>query len=233
MAARRAATPSYPVLTEADVDDLRRRIAAGDKPRIVIRSASAAVPAGTRGTVVRLGDPAQDEYVVVRLGRDEVPFGPSELSLPGAKPVAPEVRPAARARRRPASRPAAKAAPVAEQPPTAAPPAPPARRRAHKAAQRTGRKAAAPMTVTLRFSGDAWTAEATRGARRLARPSPLRPGAVSALAAHVDDEHLRTALVETVEACRALVEERAAALRAELDVAEASLRDYDAKPRKR
>lgn len=87
--------------------------------------------------------------------------------------------------------------------------------------------------MTLRFDGDGWSAEATRGARRLARPAPLRPGAVGALAEHVDDEALRTALVDTVEACRAVVEDRAARLRAELQDAEAALRDYETRPKRR
>jgi hypothetical protein len=87
-----------------------------------------------------------------------------------------------------------------------------------------------PLAVTLRFRDGAWTVEAQRGARRLSKPSPLRPGAVSALAEHVDDDGVRDALVETVESCRAVIAERAAALRAELQLAESSLRDYDTKP---
>jgi hypothetical protein len=233
MAARRAAPPAPPVLSDTDVETLRQRLQAGEAPRVVIRSASAAVPAGTRGTVVRLGDPAsEDEYVVVRIKSDEVPFSPSELSLPGAKPVpAPAKSPApssaapsrsgfssATRRSKPAetlisAKGAAKGTKGRRRPPA--------------------RKPAAPLTVTLRFDGSGWTAEAGRGARRLARPAPLRPGAVSALAEHVDDEALRIALVETVEACRTVVEEQAERLRAELRAAEAALRDYETRPRSR
>jgi hypothetical protein len=83
----------------------------------------------------------------------------------------------------------------------------------------------------MRFADSRWTIEAQRGSRRLAKAQPLRPGAVSAFAEHVDEESVRDALVETVESCRAVVEEKAAVLRAELDAAEAALREYDARRR--
>jgi hypothetical protein len=56
---------------------------------------------------------------------------------------------------------------------------------------------------------------------------------VSAFAEHVDEPDVREALEETVESCRAVVEERAAALRAELEAAESALRDYDKKTGRR
>jgi hypothetical protein len=91
----------------------------------------------------------------------------------------------------------------------------------------------APLTVTMRFHDGAWTVEAQRGARRLSKATPLRPGAVSAFADHVDDDAVREALVETVEACRAVVEERAAELREQLQATEMTLRDYERRPGKR
>jgi hypothetical protein len=190
---------------------------------------------------VRLGDPKDNEYVVVRLGRDEVPFAPSELALStrsktstaAAAPPAPTAPATPVAR----SAPAVKRAPAPTVAPT--PPPAPARKAAKPARAKrptisaTPRRTTPPLTVTLRFRSDEWTVEAQRGARRLSKPGPLRPGAVSAFAEHVDDEGIREALVETVESCRAVVEQRAAALRAELDEAEAALRDYEAKPTKR
>jgi hypothetical protein len=163
---------------------------------------------------------------VVRLGRDEVPFAPSELALStrgnsaasaAAAPPPAEHAPAAK----PAPKPAAKR-------PTAKPAR--AKRTSKKA---TARRATPPLTVTLRFRNDEWTVEAQRGTRRLSKPGPLRPGAVSAFAEHVDDDAVQQALIETVESCRAVVEQRAAALRAELDEAEAALRDYESKPARR
>jgi hypothetical protein len=179
---------------------------------------------------------------VVRLGRDEVPFAPSELALStrGSKATATSSPPAAS----PPSQAGASPAPTAAKRTKPTKPAPPtkvgAARRATTAATRTRRAATAgsrrstpPLTVTLRFRNDEWSVEAQRGARRLSKPGPLRPGAVSAFADHVDDEAIQEALVETVESCRAVVEERAAALRAQLQETEATLRDYEAKPTKR
>ncbi len=206
MPARRAAT-APPALSDEDVTSIRAKLAAGENPRVVVRAASAAVPAGTRGNVVRLGDPKDGEYIVVRLGKDEVPFAPAELGISG----------------RPAT--AAAASPVRAQRKAAESPRP---RRA--AGSRTPAKRVPPLSVTLRFSAGGWTIEAQRGARRLARPSALRPGAVSALADHVEDEALRAALVETVDSSRAVVEAERAALRERLQAAEATLRDYDVRP---
>ena len=215
MPARRAvATP--PPLTDEDVISLRAKVAAGEKPRVVVRAASASVAAGTRGNVIKVGDPKQSEYILVRLGKDEVPFAPAELGLPG----------------RPGAKPAPAAVPApaapAEKPVPPSRPAPAARRRpSSRPAKRVP-----PLTVTLRFGGGGWTVEAQRGARRLGRPAPLRPGAVSALAEHLDEDALREALVDAVESCRSVVEAQRAELRAKLEAAEAALRDYDAKPRR-
>jgi hypothetical protein len=207
-----------------------------------VRTPSASVAAGTRGNVVRLGDPKDNEYVVVRLGRDEVPFAPSELAL-SVRGKAAAVAPPAADPPASAPAPARKASPRATTTKTSAPkpaPAPAAAaRRPAAAASRSrrsstsARRSAAPLTVTLRFRSDEWTVEAQRGARRLSKAGPLRPGAVSAFAEHVDDEAIRDALVETVESCRAVVEQRAEALRAQLQEAEATLKDYEAKPSRR
>jgi hypothetical protein len=206
-------TAAPPALTNADVTELRTRVAGGEKPRVVVRTASAAVPAGTRGNVVRLGDPKDGEYIVVRLGRDEVPFAPAELGIPGRKaaPAAPSA----------ASPETAAAAPRAT---TTAPRAP------RSSTTRKPAKRVPPLTVTLRFREGSWTIEGQRGARRIAKPGDLRPGAVSALADHVEDDALREALVEAVESSRSLVEAERAALREKLQAAEATLRDYDARP---
>ena len=234
----RRTPPGPPTLTEDDVAALRSRVAAGEKPRVVVRTPSASVAAGTRGNVVRLGDPKDNEYVVVRLGRDEVPFAPSELALstrgkaaaaptPAEPPAAGAPTPA-----KPTS-PRATAAKAAGRKPAAAARRPAAAATSRRRSTAAARRSAAPLTVTLRFRSDEWTVEAQRGARRVSKPGPLRPGAVSAFAEHVDDEAIREALVETVESCRAVVEQRAEALRAQLQEAEAVLRDYEAKPSKR
>src|SRR6478672_5135902 len=78
---RKKAAARPPALTAEDVAGLRARLSAGEKPRVIVRAASAAVPAGTRGNVIRMGNPKEGEFIVVRLGRDEVPFAPNELAL--------------------------------------------------------------------------------------------------------------------------------------------------------
>jgi len=214
--ARQPATPALLPLTDSDIDQLRHRLGAGETPRVVIRSASAAFASGTRGNVVRLGDPSQDEYVVVRVKRDEVPFSPSELALPGRSSATTAIVNAPKP-----SPPASKQAEPKRVAPTSRP-----RKRAVAA------KSPAPISVNLRFAAGEWKVEAMRGARRVAKATPLRPGAVSALAEHIDDETLRAALVETVEACRAVAAAKAADLRAQLDDIEAALRDYEIRPRR-
>ncbi len=72
-----------------------------------------------------------------------------------------------------------------------------------------------------------WTVEAQRGARRIARATPVRPGAVKAFADLVDEPEVRTAMAETVASSRAVVEERALKLRAELQAAEAALKEFE------
>ena len=252
MPVRKKAAPAAPKLTDADVESLRARVKAGENPRVVVRVASAAVPAGTRGSILRIGKPSEGEYIVVRLGKDEVPFAPSELAMSGRQPAASKTAPTPAAKKAspakkaaakkapaaPAPAPVAKKAPAKAAPPAkAAAPTPPAPRPAPKPARKTTKRAAAgrrtppPLVVTLRFNDGAWSVEAVRGTRRLAKPSGVRPGAVKAFADLLDEETVREALSETIESCRSVVEERAAALRAELVAAEAALKEYEARRR--
>lgn len=74
-------------LTDADVGKLREQVEAGKEPRVQLLVDTAAAPAGTRGPVVELRDPANEpEFIVLRVSGDEVPFHPSELSLPTRAP---------------------------------------------------------------------------------------------------------------------------------------------------
>jgi hypothetical protein len=243
---RKKASSAPPALTDADVSALRARVQAGEKPRVVVRAASAAVPAGTRGNIVRIGNPSEGEYVVVRLGRDEVPFAPSELGISGraittkaAPAPARKITERSAARKASAAKtsaPAKATAPAKSAATTAKSAAPaPAKSVAKKAARPSKRGSAKrslpPLVVTLRFNDGGWTVEAARGARRIAKSSPVRPGAVKAFADLVDDATVSEALTETIESCRSVVEERAASLRAELQAAEAALKEYEARRR--
>jgi hypothetical protein len=206
-----------PPLTDDDLADLRAKLGAGEKPRVVVLVASAAVAAGTRGNVIRLGDPADSEYIVVRLGRDEVPFAPTELGIPGRKGPTPE---------KPVKEPKQPREPRAPREPRSSAPS----SRASRAPAAAPSKRVPPMTIVMRFRDGAWTVEAQRGAKRVGKPGALRPGAVSAFAEHLDDVAVRDALTETVEACRAVVEQQAAELRALLAETEITLRDYESRP---
>jgi hypothetical protein len=259
---RKKTSSRPPALTADDVTGLRAQVTAGDKPRVIVRAASAAVPAGTRGNVIRMGNPSEGEFIVVRLGRDEVPFAPAELALsargkaaaaaakttPGkatAKTTSSRSGPAAKApaktaaksgARAPAKSAPAKAQPAKTQPSRTGPAKPAGRRPAAAASTRraskgSSRRGQQPLTVTLRFSDGKWTVEGHRGSRRLARASALRPGAVRTFAEVVDEPAIREAISEIVESGRAVVEERAEKLRAELEAAEASLSEYEARRR--
>ncbi|MEV6597971.1 hypothetical protein AB0M36_13985 [Actinoplanes sp. NPDC051346] len=81
---------------------IRDALAAGRKPKVVFTESAGQI-AGQLGQVVALTDPAEsDEWVVVRFGRDELPFAPADLQVApkGATarraappPPAPPVRP--------------------------------------------------------------------------------------------------------------------------------------------
>lgn len=251
---RKKASPKPPALTADDVSWLRSQVGGGDKPPVIVRAASAAVPAGTRGHVIRMGPASDGEFVVVRLGRDEVPFAPAELALsprarsasrsaPGkAAPAKTAAAKSATARRTTATvaKRSAKSTPTrTTTTKTATPKASPAKSTAAAKssaptkARRTGakRSAAQPLTVTVRYTDGRWTVEAQRGSRRLAKPSLLRPGAVKAFADLVDEEAIQAAITDIVESGRAVIEQQAQKLRAELEAAEASLRDYEARRR--
>ncbi|MFI5959659.1 hypothetical protein [Cryptosporangium sp. NPDC051539] len=85
-------------LSTADLDTLRTQVEAGRKPKVQFTSAAGQV-AGQIGQVIRFDDPSTDEWVVVRFGRDELPFAPTDLQLapkitrqkPTAKASAPAV----------------------------------------------------------------------------------------------------------------------------------------------
>ena len=243
MPPRKKSSARPPALTSEEVAGLRARLTSGEKPRVIVRAASAAVPAGTRGNVIRMGNPSEGEFIVVRLGRDEVPFAPAELALSArgktATATAAKSAPAKKTARTsppkktPAKKtPATKAAPAKATATKSAPAkATPARSSRRTSGRKTSRKGAQPLTVTLRFNDGRWTVEAQRGSRRLARATTVRPGAVQAFAELVDDDAVREAMETIVASNRTVAEEKAEKLRAELAAAEAALEEYDARGR--
>src|SRR5664279_5677776 len=82
------------------VVQLRARVAAGARPRV--RVTGAQFPAGTTGTVARVGEPDIDgeDFVTVRVKIggvvDELRFSPGELSMAGrTRTTAPSAQPPA------------------------------------------------------------------------------------------------------------------------------------------
>jgi hypothetical protein len=260
--ARAAAASKGPVaLTDADITLLKERLETGKRPRVMLLVDTALGAAGTSVPVVSFGDPADGEYISVRLRDDVVPFAPAELgmpkrgvrpapadaALPASLPLDPPAEPApAKPPAPPAAKPPASAAdkprlvavpdaPAEPAPTPAAAPAPaapaaPAKPAAGPPAKSAGsgsrRPRAGSFAVTLRFTGDAWTYETTRGGKRSAA-RPLNLAAVRGLADRVDDPALRRDLQEAVNLCRQQVQTRAQALRAELEQIEVELAELD------
>jgi hypothetical protein len=68
-------------LSTEELAGIRDGLAAGRKPRVQFTESAGQI-AGQVGQVVSLADPAEsDEWVVVRFGRDELPFAPGDLRV--------------------------------------------------------------------------------------------------------------------------------------------------------
>jgi hypothetical protein len=68
-------------LGTSEVAAIRDGLAAGRRPRVVFTESAGQI-AGQLGQVVGLTDPAtSDEWVVVRFGKDELPFSPADLQV--------------------------------------------------------------------------------------------------------------------------------------------------------
>jgi hypothetical protein len=198
--------------------------------------------AGQVGQVVGLLDPAEsDEWVVVRFGRDELPFSPGDLEVApkGAvarKVAAPPPAPAPRVEPEfvidkplPVTRKEEVSAVVAETD-AASPKAglAPAPRKASGAARPVKVKAAPGLTVTLAYADGEWTVAAAQGAKVLAKPYVIKPVEALRMVALVDVPGVREAVEQIMATERAEAEREADRLRAELaeiEVRLAELRD--------
>jgi hypothetical protein len=87
-------------LGAGEIQAIRDSLGAGRRPRVVFTESAGQI-AGQLGQVVSLLDPAEsDEWVVVRFGRDELPFSPGDLQVApkgaaGRKVAAPPPQPVA------------------------------------------------------------------------------------------------------------------------------------------
>ncbi|WP_410809234.1 hypothetical protein [Micromonospora sp. 067-2] len=213
-------------LSTDEVQSLREALAAGRKPRVVF-TASAGQIAGQVGQVVELTDPAvSDEFLVVRFGRDELPFSPADLAVApkgaGRRVVEPKPEPqeppavaepefVLDTPRVPAQR---QEEPKVEQ--TEKPPA----RRAVKAVKP---KSPAGLTVTLAYADGEWTVAAQQGSKALAKPYVVKPAEALKMVALVDVPGVQEAVEHILGTERAEAEQQADKLRAELAEIEARL----------
>ncbi|MGV9213465.1 hypothetical protein ACTFTM_16540 [Micromonospora sp. RB23] len=214
-------------LSTDEVQSIREALAAGRKPRVVF-TASAGQIAGQVGQVVELTDPdASDEFVVVRFGRDELPFSPADLAVapkgagrrvaepkPEPEPEAPAVAApefVLDTPRVPAQRQEEPKVEQAEKPPA---------RRAVKAAKPKG---PAGLTVTLAYADGEWTVAAQQGSKALAKPYVVKPAEALKMVALVDVPGVQEAVEQILGAERAEAEQQAEKLRAELAEIEARL----------
>ncbi|MEH0939023.1 hypothetical protein [Micromonospora psammae] len=215
-------------LSDDEVAGIREALAAGRKPKVVF-TASAGQVAGQVGQVVELTDPAvSDEFVVVRFGRDELPFSPADVA------VAPRGvgRKVVEAKPEPAEEPVAPVEPefVLDTPRVPAP-----RREDPKVEQQVEAKPArrpvkavkpkgpAGLTVTLAYADGEWTVAAQQGSKALAKPYVVKPAEALKMVALVDVPGVQEAVEQILGAERAEAEQQAEKLRAELAEIEARL----------
>jgi len=213
-------------LSTQELEAIRGQLGAGRKPKVQFTEAAGQI-AGQVGQVVELADPAaSDEWVVVRFGRDELPFSPGDLQ------VAPR---GAAARKVAAPPPPEPARPepefVIDKPVPAAPPAPrkeveevaaaPAPRKA--AARPAKPRPGAALTVTLAYAEGEWTLAAAQGSKALAKPYVIRPAEAMKMVQLVDVPGVQEAVEQILTAERAEAQAQADKLRAELAEVEARL----------
>lgn len=218
-----AARTSVRGLSTDELQTIRDALAAGRRPKVLFTEAAGQI-AGQVGQVVALTDPAvSDEWVVVRFGRDELPFSPADLTMAPKGPVKKAAAPAAEPV--PAPRPEPefvidKPVPAPREVPAAASEPEPVPRRAGR---KPTVKPPAGLTVTLAYADGEWTVGATQGSKALAKPYVIRPVEALKMVSLIDVPGVQEAVEQILAVERAEAEQQAQRLRAELAEIEARL----------
>ncbi len=226
-------------LSTEELAGFREALAAGRKPRVMFTEAAGQI-AGQVGQVVALTDPAEsDEWVVVRFGKDELPFGPADLQVPpkgGVKKAAPPAAAVPPTRVEPEfvlDSPAPRAAapsPAPQEPAAGAAGGPAEPKGAAPAPRKAPGKVAKPkapagLTVTLAYAEGEWTVAANQGSKALAKPYVIKPAEAMRMVALVDVPGVQEAVEQILSVERAEAEQQAEKLRAELAEIEARLQE--------
>jgi hypothetical protein len=221
-------------LSEGDLAAIRDGLAAGRRPKVVFTEAAGQI-AGQAGQVVGLTDPAaSDEWVVVRFGRDELPFSPADLLVaprgaagrkkaPPPPSVAPPPRPEPEFvidKPPPARRPSPPVPSGQSEKVTDSPVPAPAPRKATRAAKP---KPPPGLTVTLAYTEGEWTVAAMQGSKTLAKPYVIKPSEAMRMVSLVDVPGVQEAVEQILAAERAEAEQEAERLRAQLAEIESRL----------
>jgi hypothetical protein len=210
-------------LSTDELQVIRDGLAAGRRPRVQFTESAGQI-AGQVGQVVALTDPAEsEEWVLVRFGRDELPFSPGDLQVapkgPVKKAAPPPPEPPKPMPEFVIDKPLPAPAPVpAAVPPAAVAPAP------RKAPAKAAKPKPPPgLTVTLAYTDGEWTIAANQGSKALAKPYVVKPSEAMKIVQLVDVPGVREAVEQIVSVERAEAEQQAERLRAELAEIEARL----------
>jgi hypothetical protein len=219
-------------LSTEELQAIREALTAGRRPKVMFTEAAGQI-AGQVGQVVALTDPAEsDEWVVVRFGRDELPFSPADLQMapkgpmkrvappePVVEPVRPEPEFVID---KPVPAPRESASSPAEPAPSAGEPVVrPARKAA--VARAVKPKGPAGLTVTLAYAEGEWTVAAQQGAKALAKPYVIRPVEALRMVSLIDVPGVQEAVEQIMAVERAEAQAQAERLRGELAEIEARL----------
>jgi hypothetical protein len=229
-------------LSGTDVTFIRDMLASGRKPKVVFTEAAGQV-VGKTGQVIELTDPkASEEWIVVRFGRDELPFAPTDLAIPPKSPPAKRADVKAEAPAPPLllnERPA----PPASTKATASSPVPTPREESRmpvpsattptngaepnpnggsngasgaKPAKAVKAKPLPSLTVTLAYTDREWTITASQGTKVLAKPYLIKPTEALRMVALIDVPGVHEAVESIIESERSEAEGKALRLREEL-----------------